>query len=197
MASNLLHFMKTSSSLALIEDSGILRSAFAPFVQMSTQWYQASNFLALLWKLFHLHGPSDSRQSQRLQDLWTVLWGPAGLYQSERLCCLSTGITVEEVMWLVWPKRWTPVWEPREKLSVPDKKSKPQEKKALLPPPRFLFPCGNMILGVVAAVLQPWGEKLVKCQERGRRGQEKPVSRMTSLSHYVKLRCKTSVFGDN
>lgn len=52
---------------------------------MSTQWYQASNFLALLWKLFHLHGPSDSRQSQRLQDLWTVLWGPAGLYQSERL----------------------------------------------------------------------------------------------------------------
>lgn len=85
MASNLLHFMKTSSSLALIEDSGILRSAFAPFVQMSTQWYQASNFLALLWKLFHLHGPSDSRQSQRLQDLWTVLWGPAGLYQSERL----------------------------------------------------------------------------------------------------------------
>lgn len=73
MASNLLHFMKTSSSLALIEDSGILRSAFAAFVQMSTQWYQASNFLVLLWELFRLHGPSDSRQSQRLQDLWTVL----------------------------------------------------------------------------------------------------------------------------
>lgn len=56
----------------------------------------------------------------------------------------------------VWPKRWTPAGGPLEKISLPDKKRKPQEEKALLCPLPFPFAvweydigCGGSHLGTM------------------------------------------------
>ena len=167
MAFILLHFMQIFSSLALIEDSGILRLAFAPFVHMSTQWKPANNFLVLLWKLFRLHGPSHS---EGLRDHRT-----RGLYSEDLLGCINQSNSVAFPHGLLGRRSCDQsgqrdghelgsLWKRFPSLT---KRASHGRRRHCCPPPHFLVPCEKMKLVVLAAILQPWGKNLVKRQKRG------------------------------
>ena len=105
-----------------------------------------------------------------------------GLYPEDQLACINQSNSVAFPQGLLWRRSCDQSGQrDGHQLGIPwksfpslTKRASYRRRKHCCPHPRFLFPCESMILGVVAAVLQPWGKKLAKWQERGSRGQEKP-----------------------